>query len=259
MIKFFRHIRQTLIMENKTGSAGHVSRSGKYFKYAIGEIILVMIGILLALQVNNWNEKRIEKQKLTTYYESMHEELVSSREYLTRFTSIISELVQLNKKSLEIINLKNKDSLFLLKETLGALGTSYTNSFNFPIVEEFISEGNLAKVKNLKIKDEIQAFSIQLTTFSSFDTYINNQYSTSIEPYFYNRINYAQVAKDKNLVIGGPETDYQQFYNNLEFYNIVTFKLETLIDHHNVLLSFTSLIERLTNSLASELKITPND
>ncbi len=49
MIKFFRHIRQNLIMENKTG---------KYFKYAIGEILLVVIGILIALQINNWNENR---------------------------------------------------------------------------------------------------------------------------------------------------------------------------------------------------------
>ena len=49
MIKFFRKIRQNLLMENKTG---------KYFKYAIGEIVLVVIGILIALSINNWNEKR---------------------------------------------------------------------------------------------------------------------------------------------------------------------------------------------------------
>jgi Family of unknown function (DUF6090) len=49
MIKFFRKIRYDLIEKNKTG---------KYLKYAIGEIILVMIGILLALQVNTWNESR---------------------------------------------------------------------------------------------------------------------------------------------------------------------------------------------------------
>ncbi len=44
MIKFFRRRRQYLIMKNKTG---------QYFKYAIGEIILVVIGILIALQINN--------------------------------------------------------------------------------------------------------------------------------------------------------------------------------------------------------------
>jgi hypothetical protein len=50
MIKFFRQICQNLLNEGKTS---------RYFKYAIGEIILVVIGILLALQINNWNENRI--------------------------------------------------------------------------------------------------------------------------------------------------------------------------------------------------------
>ena len=52
MIKFFRKIRKSLLSEGKTG---------KYFKYAIGEIVLVVIGILIALQINNWNEFRKER------------------------------------------------------------------------------------------------------------------------------------------------------------------------------------------------------
>lgn len=51
MIKFFRKIRYNLMEQSKTG---------KYFKYAIGEIILVVIGILIALSINNWNEGRKE-------------------------------------------------------------------------------------------------------------------------------------------------------------------------------------------------------
>ncbi|WCO02216.1 DUF6090 family protein [Psychroserpens ponticola] len=53
MIKFFTKIRQNLLRENKTS---------RYFKYAIGEIILVVIGILIALQINNWNNNRQERQ-----------------------------------------------------------------------------------------------------------------------------------------------------------------------------------------------------
>ena len=49
MIKFFRKIRQNLLSEGKTG---------KYLKYAVGEILLVVIGILIALGINNWNESR---------------------------------------------------------------------------------------------------------------------------------------------------------------------------------------------------------
>ena len=53
MIKFFRNIRKTLLVEGKTTN---------YLKYAIGEIVLVVIGILIALQINNWNQDRIDRK-----------------------------------------------------------------------------------------------------------------------------------------------------------------------------------------------------
>ena len=56
MIKFFRQIRKSLLMENPP-----TGKVGRYFKYAIGEIVLVVIGILIALQINNWNEDNKNK------------------------------------------------------------------------------------------------------------------------------------------------------------------------------------------------------
>lgn len=67
MIKFFRKIRQNLLSEGKTG---------KYLKYALGEIFLVMIGILLALQVNDWNERRkgrIQEHRILLQLKSEYE------------------------------------------------------------------------------------------------------------------------------------------------------------------------------------------
>ncbi len=58
MIKFFRHIRKSLLIENKTG---------KYLKYAIGEIVLVVVGILIALSINNWNENKKQEQRAIIY------------------------------------------------------------------------------------------------------------------------------------------------------------------------------------------------
>jgi hypothetical protein len=61
MTKIFKKIRYTFIEKNKTG---------KYLKYAIGEIILVVIGILIALQINNWNEvRKIRKTEINTLKE----------------------------------------------------------------------------------------------------------------------------------------------------------------------------------------------
>ena len=56
MIKFFKKIRQKLLSENQFS---------KYLIYAVGEIILVVIGILIALQINNWNEedKTFQRQR----------------------------------------------------------------------------------------------------------------------------------------------------------------------------------------------------
>jgi hypothetical protein len=64
MIKFFRHIRKTLLMGN--------DKTGKYLKYAIGEIILVIIGILIALQINNWNEERIQNEEFEIVLEQLY-------------------------------------------------------------------------------------------------------------------------------------------------------------------------------------------
>ena len=67
MIKFFRHIRHNLISENKMG---------KYLKYAIGEIILVVIGILIALQINNWNQNRLKEIAAVQFYKNTKQQLL---------------------------------------------------------------------------------------------------------------------------------------------------------------------------------------
>ena len=66
MIKFFRKIRQKLLSEGKTGS---------YLKYAIGEIVLVVIGILIALSINNWNENRKLSKDVENIFSALENEL----------------------------------------------------------------------------------------------------------------------------------------------------------------------------------------
>ena len=74
MIKFFRKIRQNLLFENKTG---------KYLKYAIGEIVLVVIGILIALQINNWNEERKDRRLEKEYIARLKGEMLKNLESST--------------------------------------------------------------------------------------------------------------------------------------------------------------------------------
>ena len=84
MIKFFRHIRQRLLAESKFS---------KYVVYAIGEIVLVVIGILIALQINNWNEKR----KLAAYEEILLSQL---RQDLKRNVEDLELNISLQQKTI---------------------------------------------------------------------------------------------------------------------------------------------------------------
>jgi len=90
MIKLFRNIRKSLLSEGKTS---------KYFKYAIGEIVLVVIGILIALQINNWNDLRKEHASEHRLLEALNEEFRSNLEILEQTISFNDSIIA---KSLEL-------------------------------------------------------------------------------------------------------------------------------------------------------------
>jgi len=73
MIRFFRTIRKKLIEEDNVR---------KYLLYAVGEILLVVIGILIALQINNWNENRKNRILENEYYCRFLENSVQDKIYL---------------------------------------------------------------------------------------------------------------------------------------------------------------------------------
>lgn len=73
MLKFFRKIRQNLIFKGNTVN---------YLKYAIGEIILVVIGILIALQINNWNESRKLVVEEKQYYKNIKRQLNEDADFI---------------------------------------------------------------------------------------------------------------------------------------------------------------------------------
>jgi hypothetical protein len=100
MIKFFRLIRKQLLSENKFS---------KYFFYAIGEVALVMIGILLALQVNDWNENKKNKTTIKNNTVLLIESLVADSVYIVnRKIAIQKDLAVVNdiKKRATMPNVK---------------------------------------------------------------------------------------------------------------------------------------------------------
>lgn len=95
MIKFFRHIRQRLLSESKFS---------KYLLYAIGEIILVVIGILIALQINNWNESRKERFAEQKILKQLHKEYTQNLKQLDEKISMRHKMTHASNVLLNYID-----------------------------------------------------------------------------------------------------------------------------------------------------------
>jgi len=144
MIKFFRKIRQNLIMENKTG---------KYFKYAIGEILLVMIGILLALQVSNWNQNRINSQKESLLLKELHEEFSNNQ---TQLYEVIRNHELAMKSTRYVISQFpiNPDEIDLVSFQKGMInwGRHYTFNPSQGVVKSLINSSSFDIISNHELR-----------------------------------------------------------------------------------------------------------
>ena len=144
MIKFFRKIRQHLLNENKFS---------KYLLYAIGEIILVVIGILIALQINNTNEIKKQRAKEVQFLKNLRADLILEEQGLDRYIEIRESMVNSAQIILEHFNGKPVENIQMF---------NYHN-FNVEIWQAFqrnnntflelINSGNLTLISNDSIKN----------------------------------------------------------------------------------------------------------
>ncbi len=186
MIKFFRKIRQNLLMENKTG---------KYFKYAIGEILLVVIGILIALQINNWNISRLEQEteikileeiysNLSTDVRNINQKIRENSYFLNANQNVLTHLKEKTviTKSLErdyaslfgqgdfrpvtigYENLKSRGVSIIKNDSLRSTITELYDSKYYSIV------GNIEYVQKGMHEARVKSFTDNLTTIKPFQS-----------------------------------------------------------------------------------------
>ena len=155
MIKFLRKLRYDFIETGKTR---------KYLKYAIGEIILVMIGILLALQVNNWNNRQIEISKEETILKNLQIDFKNNIDNLDLAYNLFKEAYQASAMLLEIM----KDDKELNPTEVELLIDDIVNkpmSFDFITgsINEIISTGSLHLIRDPALRKQISNWSYYFT------------------------------------------------------------------------------------------------
>lgn len=159
MINLFNKIRKQLLIEDKMG---------RYLKYAIGEIILVMVGILLALQVNTWNNNRELKREELKVLKSLKQEFIVN---LKKFDKAYE--FHLNRKK-AIETMANVNHWELSLDSLRSLNRTVNNNYTFDpfqgIYNSVINSGKIELISNDSLKLKIARFQDLINDYKEEET-----------------------------------------------------------------------------------------
>ena len=246
MIKFFRRLRQSLLSENKVS---------KYFLYAIGEIILVVIGILFALQINNWNENRKLNSKSLNYLKRLKVDLDNVSKDVKnslnwtedRFNQAILVLNMLNSETLP--NSKIKDFEGHLKSYFKFQITMQ----NTTAYEEMLSSGDLSLIKNEWLRNEFANLSEERDFIMEVNQINHAAYKTNME-IMQKHIQYRIQNTDTDSTKVKVKYDFDAMVKDNLFINQISNQAYTWYDILRMYKSHQIKVNVLKDSIKTELK-----
>lgn len=238
MIRFFRKIRQRLLTENPpTGQAGRYS---KYLIYAIGEVALVMIGILLALQVNNWNNGYIERKEEKQLLTQLRTEYFLNLAQLDDKLLLRQNLITCGEKILDLVSLPkpkiNPDSLNrLLSKTLIAP----TFEASLGVTNEILYSGKLYLIENDELRNMISGWSGVIDEATEVDLMWKDQRDRFYIPFlietFQIRNVYNELLNDfeiLSVMTGDNSKTSESFGKSMKEINIQTFLIDSELEDY---------------------------
>jgi hypothetical protein len=250
MIKFFRKIRLNLLSEGKIG---------KYFKYAIGEIVLVVVGILIALQLNNYNEtlsqnnleqKAIHNLKLDFEY-NKSELYKSIGELKATRNACFTILNQTGNKHQETFDVDS-----LLQDTPSLPQYFPQNGF----LMDLINSGNLGLISNDNLRNKLSSWLPSLETLKEREAQ-STIYNNILNQFIIKNgswLNSDEATSDESITVlkfpkSGFEVNNNDLLQNIEFENMIENQIvyqSQLLARHEVCLK---LAEEIIKHLEDEI------
>ncbi len=147
MLRFFRTLRHRLLAEN---------RVSRYLLYAVGEIVLVVIGILIALQINNWNNARLDRKASLAFYANTREQLLEDRRKIEGQIMYNTMYTEQFEYAIELVARGDRSE----SDSLAAIGGKLLDYSDFDrqgnIYETIVSSGDIRLLQNPEIKEELR-------------------------------------------------------------------------------------------------------
>lgn len=242
MIRLFRRLRLKFLRNQ---------RLGKYMIYAFGEILLVVIGILIALQVNNWNEKRKIRIGENESIERLHQEAIETVKYLTVLVQEKDFNIAAVEKSARALKNKSLGQLSREEFAFGIYSTAYFEGISPPknVFEELKDNGKIQHIRSDTIRNLISGFHAGLEYINNQLDYFRLQYTKPIDAagdsYLY------EYAPDSNGKISS-NFDFEALCNNSLFVSKHAKALRDLVVFNNFREELLHSAIKLCEALAQE-------
>lgn len=278
MIKFFRHIRQEIMEKNlpsregtakqavKTGKPAY--RMGRYFKYAIGEIILVVIGILIALSINNWNQDRKSNNQELKYLKNLQSDLWLEYENNDSIIEYRWGAAKAAAYLLDVKTLQTSDDLILLETKINEVFERKNFIPTNNTYKELLSSGNLNYITNDSIKNSLLELDKTYVSIANVEYHMYREY----EEYLYNNavsiatainlFDFQKTAETGGLVISKPSQiasdtlipQYKKLLQNREFINGLRLSVMNNIGLKGAHSKMTKQLKKIDQLISSDIK-----
>jgi hypothetical protein len=216
MIKFFRRIRQQLLSENKFS---------KYLLYAIGEIILVVIGILIALQINNNNNYNEQRKIEREYLISLQSEFKSNLDKLHLSINDNEIRIKALKDLLTLFDISVLDSVSNKSISLmihPIFGTDLSYKPSLGVLSDIISSGKLNIILNKNLRQKLASFESSIDYLKIQEEEANN-IKQSLKSMLFKELSIRTVQKDLGKLFENPSisdrVNNKQIFNSVELEN----------------------------------------
>jgi hypothetical protein len=186
MINFFRKTRRKLADENKFI---------KYSRYAIGEIVLVVVGILIALQINTWNQQRLLRVDETKTLKSLHAEFT---ENLNKFNMVFQRQITRDSIIKRLLDPKISEEKFeSLDSLIYRVGWKLKFNPSTGIYSSIINSGKIEIISNDGLKNKISKFSNFLVDYEEEEKGANYYATNFLTPYLRTQVFYRFPFKNR--------------------------------------------------------------
>lgn len=172
MIKFFRNLRQNFLSEGKTG---------KYLKYAIGEIVLVVIGILIALSINNRNEYRKDRKAEQAVLIQLKEDFQTNLLQLEQKIEMRNKMIE---SSLKILNSIDNPSIVNRDSLISHLSIIDTDPTFDPIQNDLIESQKLQLIEDETLKRLLSNWTSDIISLQELEIGWSNKMTFQLEPIY---------------------------------------------------------------------------